>query len=143
MQADLFRKSAVLIEQNGLQQKLYSDILSANGFDVYVAKSAMDGLMRLREHKQDLTVINTEIAEESFVEKLISNIRSANNKGDAKIVGLSIYASEVKKNIAKKLDAFLTKPISIDTFVGSIVDCIEKKSDVSENIDNRHSKEFC
>ena len=55
MQTTLFRKSAVLIDQNPLQCKLYEDVLNANGFDVYVAKSTMDGLVKIKEKKQDIT----------------------------------------------------------------------------------------
>lgn len=125
MQVDLFKKSAVLIEQNAIQRKLYSDVLTANGFNVYIAKSALDGLMKIKETSQDLAVINTEIAEEVFIEKFINNIKSHNNTKDIPIVGLSIYSEECKKNVSKKVDAFLTKPLSIDRFMEAIFKCIE------------------
>ena len=51
MQASLFRKSAVFIEQNPQQSMLYEDVLNANGFDDYVAKSTMDGLQKIKEKK--------------------------------------------------------------------------------------------
>ena len=133
MQASLFRKSAVLIEQNPQQSKLYEDVLSANGFDVYVAKSTMDGLQKIKEKKQDLTIINTEIAEESFIKRLISRIRAEDTTAEMPIVGLSIYAEDCKKNIAEILDAFLTKPLSIDKFMESVFGCIEKKVNGCEN----------
>jgi CheY-like chemotaxis protein len=129
MQANLFKKSAVLIERNSLHCKLYEDVLTANGFDVYTAKSAMDGLMKVKETKQDLAVINTEIAEESFMEKLIAKMQSERASKLMPIVGLSSYSMECKKNIAKMLDAFLTKPISIDKFMESVFLCIEHKVD--------------
>ncbi|MDR1982357.1 MAG: hypothetical protein LBQ08_00975 [Holosporaceae bacterium] len=127
MQANLFKRSAVLIEKNSLHCKLYEDVLSANGFDVYVAKSVMDGLIKVKETKQDLTVINTEIAEESFIEKLISKMKTEQASNLMPIIGLSAYTSECKKNIAQMLDAFLTKPLSIDRFVESVFTCIENK----------------
>nr|MCR5224796.1 hypothetical protein [Alphaproteobacteria bacterium] len=106
MQASLFRKSAVLIEQNPQQGMLYEDVLNANGFDVYVAKSAMDGLLKIKEKKQDLTIINTEIAEESYMKKFIERIRAEKDSAEMPIVGLSIYNAENKKNVAQALDAF-------------------------------------
>jgi DNA-binding response OmpR family regulator len=97
MQANLFKKSAVLIERNSLHCKLYEDVLTANGFDVYVARSAMDGLIKIKETNQDIAVINTEIAEETFVEKLVSKMKSERSSSLMPIVGLSSYAPESKK----------------------------------------------
>lgn len=136
MQASLFRKSAVLIEQNPQQCKLYEDVLSANGFDVYVAKSAMDGLVKIKEKRQDLTVINTEIAEDAYMEKFISRVKQEEYSSEMPIVGLSIYSEECKKNIAKSLDAFLTKPLSIDKFMESVFRCIETKINGCESFSN-------
>jgi DNA-binding response OmpR family regulator len=133
MQASLFRKSAVLIEKNSLHCMLYEDVLEANGFDVYVAKSAMDGLIKIRETRRDLAVINTEIAEESFVEKLIAKMKTERAFVSMPIIGLSVYKPECKKNIAETLDAFLTKPISMDKLTESIFTCIESKINGSAN----------
>ncbi|MDR2068210.1 MAG: hypothetical protein LBP41_04460 [Holosporaceae bacterium] len=128
----MFKKSAVLIEQNPLQCRLYEDALIANGFDVYVAKSAMDGLIKVKDAPEDLVVINTELTEESFMEKLICKMKSERHNAAMPIVGVSIYDGEHKKNIAELLDAFLTKPLSIDKFLESIFGCLESKVDGCE-----------
>ncbi|MDR2107128.1 MAG: hypothetical protein LBO73_01220 [Holosporaceae bacterium] len=137
MQTNLFKKSAVLIEKNALHRKLYEDVLTANGFDVYVAKSAMDGLIKVKETKLDLTVINTEIASESFTEKLITKMKSEQASNLMPIVGLSAYGSECKKNISEMLDVFLTKPVSVDKFVESVFKCIEDKINGCPDSDNK------
>jgi DNA-binding NtrC family response regulator len=134
MQADLFKKTAILVEQHPLQSKLYKDILTANGFDVSVARSAIDGLMQIKAGKHDLVVINVEIAEEAFLEKLINKIQEDQSKKSMPIVGLSIYNSECKKNISKIMDAFLTKPLSVDKFIESVFVCIENKNNGCQNI---------
>jgi response regulator RpfG family c-di-GMP phosphodiesterase len=128
MQTTLFRRTAILMEQHPLHSKLYKDILTANGFDVSIAKSAVDGLMQIKNNKHDLVIINTEIAEEAFIGKLVGKIQSDKATQDMPIVGLSIYSKECKKNISKIMDAFLTKPLSIDKFMESIFACIENKS---------------
>lgn len=125
MQTDLFKKSAVLVENNPLQARLYSEILSANGFDVYSTQSAMDGFVKIKEKKQDLMVINTEIAASSFMEKFLYKVNQEKNRL-MPIVGISIYG-EKRENIRKNLDAFLTKPLSIDKFIEAICRCIEDK----------------
>ena len=59
----------------------------------------MEGLQQIKENEYDLAVINVDIGEESFVEKLINKIHS--ERSELPIVGLSIYEQEKKKNIAK------------------------------------------
>ena len=131
MQATLFKRNAVLIEQNPMHCRLYSDLLEANGFDVYVAKSVMDALVKIRNKTQDLVIINTEIVEEKFIQKFIQNIREDEYSKDLPIIGISIYPKDKKKNISKVVDSFLTKPFSLDRLVESIESCIEKQDGIN------------
>ena len=126
MQATLFKRNAVLIEQNPMHCRLYSDLLEANGFDVYVAKSVMDALVKIRNKAQDLAIINTEIVEEKFIQKFIQNVKEEENSKDLPIIGISIYPEDKQKNVAKVVDSFLTKPFSLDRLIESIDSCIEK-----------------
>ncbi|MDR1335147.1 MAG: hypothetical protein LBJ19_02675 [Holosporaceae bacterium] len=136
MQTDLFKKTAILVEQHSLQSKLYKDILTANGFDVSVTGSAIDGFKQIKSGKHDLVVINTEIVEEAFLEKLINKIHENQSTKPMSIVGLSIYNRECKKNISRIMDAFLTKPLSVDKFMESVFMCIENKNNGCKNIGN-------
>lgn len=129
MQASLFKRNAVLVEQNPMHCRLYSDLLEANGFDVYVAKSVMDALVKIREKVQDLILVNTEIVEEKFIQKFIHNVRNEENSKDTPIIGISIYGKAKKKNIAEIVDSFLTKPFSLDKLMESIDSCIEEPDD--------------
>ncbi|MDR2794338.1 MAG: hypothetical protein LBB12_01000 [Holosporaceae bacterium] len=131
MQTALFKKTAVLMEQNAVQCSLYEDALMANGFDVNVAKTPLEGLLQIKEKPCDLMVINIEIAEESFLEKLIHKMQCEKTTKFMPIIGLSIYGKENKKNVQKNLDAFLTKPLSIGKFIETVFVCIEKKHDDS------------
>ncbi len=124
MQASLFKRNAVLIEQNPVQCRLYQDVLEANGFDVYIAKSVMDALLKVKEKRQDLMILNTEITEEKFIIKFIKKIQEE-KEYHLPIIGLSIYPREKKENIAEILDKFLTKPFSIDKFLDLVDNCIE------------------
>lgn len=131
MQATLFKRNAVLVEQNPMHCRLYSDLLEANGFDVYVAKSVMDALVKIRNKTQDLAIVNTEIVEEKFIQKFIQNIKEDETSKDLPIIGISIYPEDKKKNVAKVVDSFLTKPFSLDRLVKSIESCVEKRDGVS------------
>jgi DNA-binding response OmpR family regulator len=137
MQAALFKKNAILMEQDALHHRLYEDVLGANGFDVYGAKSTMDGFMKIKEKSYDIALINLEIAEESFIEKLINKIHSEQMAQFMPIVGISIYGEERKRNVAKILDAFLTKPFSIDRLMECVLNSIERKNGCENPCDQR------
>ena len=124
MQASLFRRNAVLIEQNPIQCRLYEDVLDANGFDVYVAKSVIDALIKAKEQRQDIVILNTEISDEKFILKFIRKLKEL-DENVPPIIGLSIYPKEKKQNVACVLDNFLTKPFSIDKFIDFVDNCIE------------------
>jgi DNA-binding NtrC family response regulator len=133
MQTVLFKKNAILLEQDSLQRRLYGDILNANGFEVYFARSVMDGLIKIKEDGYDLAVIDTESADESFMEKFVKKVQCEQASKFMPVIGISIYSEEVKKNIVKMLDAFLTKPFSIDKFIECVFKCIEKKNNAGKD----------
>lgn len=123
MQENLFKKNAILVESDFLQSRLYADVLDSTGFEVFSAKTPIEGLQKMKENEYDLAVINVDIGEEIFVEKLLQKIHS--ECAELPIIGLSIYDKKKKKNIAEMLDGFLTKPFSIDTFIECVVMCVE------------------
>ena len=125
MQGDLFRKSAVVLEQNLIEANLYSDILSANGFDVYIASSPMDALVKLRESNNDLVIIDLNIAGHAFMNKFLKNIRQETSCKDTTLLGLSMY--EQKEKITYDVDFYLTKPCSIDKFIEVVFGSLEQK----------------
>lgn len=135
MQGDLFRKSAVLLEQNPIEAELYHDILSANGFDVYVASSPMDALVRLRESNKDLAIIDLNIAGHAFTDKFLKNIKQENCCESTTLLGLSMH--EQKEKNAYEVDSCLTKPCSIDTFMQVVFDSLEQKAYGCECFDNQ------
>lgn len=124
MQANLFKKNAILIENDFLQNRLYSDVLDSNGFEVFSAKSAMEGLQKIKENEYDLAVINVDIGEETFIEKFLNKIHT--QQPNMQIVGLSIYEQKKKTSVQEKVNQLLTKPFSIDILINSVVvDCVE------------------
>ena len=137
MQADLFKKTAILIEQNPIETVLYSDALSANCFDVLVTSSPMEALVKLRETEIDLVLIDMGDASNAFISKFVQNIRKEKKCEFTVIFGLSIYPFNNEKNMKLNLDACLTKPFSIDTLIDRIFSSIESKCNDCECINSK------
>lgn len=123
MQENLFKRKALIIENDFLKRILYHDVLCANNFEVSLVKSALDGLKNIRDKDYDVIIMNIDIGQPSFVSRVLQKIRA--EKPEIPIMGLSIYEQENKKNIAMLLNKFLTKPFSIDILVKCVVVCAE------------------
>lgn len=123
VQENLFKREALLIENDFLQSKLYRDILDFNNFEVSLVKSGVDGLRKIREKKYDVAIMNVDIGQEPFVEKLLQKVHE--ESPFLPIIGLSIYESRSKKSVSALLNKFLTKPFSIDTLIECVVVCVE------------------
>lgn len=121
MQENLFKRNAILVENDFLQNRLYSDILDSNGFDVFSAKSAIEWLQKIKDNEYDLALINVDIGEEPFMKKLLYKMRT--ERSEMLIVGLSMYEQKKKESIANIVDKFLTKPFFIDNLIECVVMC--------------------
>jgi len=134
MQTDLFKKIAILIEQNPVETVLYSDTLAANGFEVFVTSSPMEAFVKLREEEVDLILIDIANSSQNFVDKFIKNIRKEKKCEFTTIIGLSLYSAIDEKNMYLGMDMCLTKPCSIDMLIESVFSCIENKRNGGECI---------
>lgn len=121
MQTSLFRKNAVLIDDDEAQNLLFKDILTAYGFDVYEEYSALNGLNKIRKILPEVTIINLQIANEEFLTKFINKIRADINNTVMSIVGLSLLKLEISENLQNKFQALSICPLSIEHFANLVI----------------------
>jgi two-component system, cell cycle response regulator DivK len=59
------RKSILIVEDNPLSLKLFSDVLVTHGYSVWLATSVREGLRLLRRHLPDLCLIDVVLPDSS------------------------------------------------------------------------------
>lgn len=108
----------LIIEGDGVNLKLYSEILSLNGYEPLEAKNALDGIRLAMSDKPYLIII--------AIDKLISNefdvfriIKSAASIKDIPVIALSPFAKRAtkKKFLELGFTDYIAKPFDIHEFI--------------------------
>ncbi len=114
-------KSILIIEDNLLNLELAKDLLEANGFVVYSAQTAEEGLRMAREISPDLVLMD-------FGLPGMDGLRATKVLKDnpatrhLTVVGLTAHAMKGDEELALDAgcDGYLTKPIQTRTFIETI-----------------------
>lgn len=114
MQAELFKRNAVIFMQDEMQQLLYHDVLAANGYAVQDASSASD-LMGKISCSTDLIFLDVDAVNEDSVKIISKKAKEKNYK--APLIGLSVAEDAVNDEC---FSAVIKKPIFIDDMIAEI-----------------------
>jgi len=111
----------LIIEDNLLNLELASDLLEANGFIVFSARTAEEGLRKAREILPDLVLMDFGLPGMDG----LSATQALKTNPDTRhlaVVGLTAHAMKGDEEIALKAgcDGYLTKPIQTRTFTETI-----------------------
>ena len=124
------RNRILIIEDNLLNLELASDLLEANGFVVYSARTAEEGLRKAREILPDLVLMDFALPgmDGLSATKLLKANPATRH---LTVVGLTAHAMKGDEEIALKsgCDGYLTKPIQTRTFTETIRRFIAPASD--------------
>jgi CheY-like chemotaxis protein len=111
----------LIIEDNLLNLELAADLLEANGFLVYSAQTAEEGLRMARELLPDLVLMDFGLPGMDGL-GAAQVLKADPATRHLTIVGLSAHAMKGDEEIALKAgcDGYLTKPIHTRTFTETI-----------------------
>lgn len=114
-------KTVLIVEDNELNMKLFNDLLEAFGYRTVKTRDGRQALPLAREHKPDLIVMDIQLPEISGLDvtKML--------KDDPALAGIPVLAvtafamrGDEQKIRAGGCDAYLSKPISVATFLDTI-----------------------
>ena len=114
-------KKVLIVEDNELNMKLFTDLLDAHGYEVYQTREGLKAIAMARKHKPDLILMDIQLPEVSGLEvtKWIKN--------DAKLVGIPIVAvtAFAMKGDEKRIrdggcEAYIAKPITVSNFLATV-----------------------
>lgn len=114
MQAELFKRNAVIFMQDEMQRLLYHDMLAANGYAVQDASSASDLVGKILR-STDLIFLDVDAVNEDSVKFISKKAKEKNCK--APLIGLSVAEDVVNDEY---FSAVIKKPIFIDDMIAKI-----------------------
>ena len=114
----------LIIEDNEINMKLFADILEAKGYSVTKIFDGKEGYEAIKKDNYDLVILDIQLPSMNGFE-ILEHLHD-----DAielpKILVVSAFAMEHEIAMAKQLGAknYLTKPIDIMNFIGTVSDIL-------------------
>jgi adenylate cyclase len=135
------RNRILIIEDNLLNLELATDLLEANGFLIYSARTAEEGLRMAREMVPDLVLMDFGLPGMDGLDA--TKVLKANPATrHMAVVGLTAHAMKGDEEIALKAgcDGYLTKPIQTRTFIETIrgfIASASERSTIHNSLENK------
>ena len=115
------KKTVLIVEDSELNMRLFNDLLEAFGYRTVKTRDGRQALPLAREHKPDLIVMDIQLPEISGIE-ITGRLKADTQLKDIPVVAVTAFAmrGDEQKILAAGCDAYLSKPISVTTFLETI-----------------------
>jgi two-component system cell cycle response regulator DivK len=120
-QARLGVKSILIVEDNELNMKLFSDLLEAHGYRVIQTRDGLSALELARRHKPDLVLMDIQLPEVSGIE-VTKWLKEADDLRHIPVIAVTAFAMKGDEEKIKEggCEAYISKPISVLSFLQTI-----------------------
>ncbi len=115
------KKTVLIVEDSELNMRLFNDLLEAFGYRTIKTRDGRQALPLAREHKPDLIVMDIQLPEVSGLE-ITDRLKKDDALKSIPVVAVTAFAmrGDEQKILAAGCDAYLSKPISVTTFLETI-----------------------
>ena len=114
-------KTVMIVEDNDLNMKLFSDLLQGNGYDTVQARDGRNVLTMVREHRPDLIVMDIQLPGISGLD-ITKAIKTDNQLKETPVIAVTAFAMKGDEGKIREAgcDAYISKPISVPIFMETI-----------------------
>jgi two-component system, cell cycle response regulator DivK len=114
-------KTVLIVEDNELNMRLFNDLLEAFGYRTVKTRDGRQALPLAREHKPDLIIMDIQLPEISGLDvtKLLKDDPALKAIPVVAVTAFAMRGDEQKIR-AGGCDAYLSKPISVTTFLDTV-----------------------
>ena len=114
-------KTVLIVEDNWLNMKLFTDLLEAHGYETLQSQDGIDALKLAREHKPDLILMDIQLPKVSGL-TIAQQIKEDDALKSIPIVAVTAFAMRGDEEKIKQggCVAYIAKPISVAQFVETI-----------------------
>ena len=103
-QAGLGVKSILIVEDNELNMKLFSDLLEAHGYRVIQTRDGLSALELARRHKPDLVLMDIQLPEVSGIE-VTKWLKEADDLRHIPVIAVTAFAMKGDEEKSRKAAA--------------------------------------
>jgi len=114
-------KKVLIVEDNELNMKLFTDLLDAHGYDVVQTREGLKAIALARKHKPDLILMDIQLPEVSGLE-VTKWIKDDKALADIPIVAVTAFAmkGDEKRIRDGGCEAYIAKPITVANFLTTV-----------------------
>ncbi len=114
-------RKVLVVEDNELNLKLFTDLLQAQGYEVIQTR---DGIMvedLVREHHPDLILMDIQLPEVSGID-IIKWLKAQDDLRDIPVIAVTAFAmkGDEERIRASGCEAYISKPISVVPFLETV-----------------------
>ncbi len=114
-------QTILIVEDNGLNMKLFRDLLTAHGYVTLETSDGAEALELVRQHRPNLVLMDIQLPNVSGLEIIKSNKADAELKS-IPVVAVSAFVTKWDTETMRELgcEAYLAKPITITSFIEAV-----------------------
>lgn len=111
----------LVVEDNELNIKLFSDLLTIKHHEVLISRDGRDVMSIVQSERPDIVLMDIQLNEISGID-LIKELKSTSLTSSIPIIAITAMAmrDEVAKIIESGCDLYLAKPVFIDQFFDAL-----------------------
>jgi two-component system cell cycle response regulator DivK len=114
-------KKILIVEDNELNMKLFSDLLGAHGYETRQTREGLKAIDIAKKYKPDLILMDIQLPEVSGLE-VTKWIKDDKTLAGIPVVAVTAFAmkGDEKRIRDGGCEAYISKPISVTTFLATI-----------------------
>ncbi len=114
-------KTVLIVEDNELNMKLFTDLLEAHGYDTIQSTSGHDALDLVRENNPDLILMDIQLPERSGLD-VTKDIKADPELAQIPVIAITAFAMKSDEQRIRDggCEDYLAKPISIPVFIETV-----------------------
>lgn len=114
-------KKVLIVEDNELNMKLFSDLLEAHSYETIQTRDGMAALELAREHRPDLILMDIQLPEVSGLE-VTKWIKEDEDLRAIPVVAVTAFAMKGDEEKIREggCEAYIAKPISVGQFLETV-----------------------
>jgi two-component system cell cycle response regulator DivK len=114
-------KKILIVEDNELNLKLFSDLLDAHGYETQETREGLKAISMAKAFKPDLILMDIQLPEVSGLE-VTKWIKDDESLADIPIIAVTAFAMKGDEKRIREggCEAYVSKPITISSFLPTI-----------------------
>lgn len=114
-------KTVLIVEDNELNMKLFSDLLDANGYETVQTRNGVEAVELARHHRPDLILMDIQLPEVSGLQ-VTQWIKDDDELRHIPIIAITAFAMKGDEEKIRRggCEAYLSKPISVVKFLETV-----------------------